>query len=333
MSDSRLITTTDNNNEGWVIIDWTQVSDDAIQYDTDNEEETMRAKEQQAWLEAERVEREKAKAERAEQEGAEAKRAEREAKEKKACEEEERWEAKCKHKAEAGKGDEASTGGTSGEAGGEVKRVVMDPSCTHCAWAKVVCKLLMDGNKKRVAWVCCNQSKGKCWWPGDGKDAKASPNATSKVNKGKKRKANDKMPEPRPSQKKWVKLKAVKVLEIDKPEAGGSRVRKTGAGGFLGLEDKLKQLIDIVGLIANNLAGLFKLQEAMVENSGQIADTLKLIIDESYGFGVAVTPLDSGSSELDLDELCKEADWLQAEAEGEEEEEAKGEDKPMAESK
>ncbi|KIO07266.1 hypothetical protein M404DRAFT_23717 [Pisolithus tinctorius Marx 270] len=122
MSALRLITTTDHNDEGWALIDWTQVSDNAIKYDTDNEEETMRAKEEQAWLEAERVERERAEAKRAEWERAEAKRAEREAEEKKACKEEERWEAKCKCK-----GDEASTGGASGEARGEVKRVVMDP--------------------------------------------------------------------------------------------------------------------------------------------------------------------------------------------------------------
>ncbi|KIN93489.1 hypothetical protein M404DRAFT_35846 [Pisolithus tinctorius Marx 270] len=308
MSDSRPIVAANNNNEGCAIVDWTQVPNDEIRYDTDNEEE-----EEQVWLEAERAEREQI----------EAKRAERERVKAKACEEEERWEAKHKCKAEAGKGDEASAGGTSGEAGGEVKRVVMDPGCTHCAQAKVVCEFLVDSNKKWVACMHCNQSKGKCQWPRDGKDTQASPKATPKVDKGKKRKADDETPEPGPSQKKWVKLKLVEVLDIDKLEAGGSRARKAVAGEFLGLEDKLEQLIDIAGLIVNNLVGLFKVQEAAVENSGCIADALKAIINESYSFGVAVTPSDSGSSELH-----KEAEWLQAKGE---EEEAKGEDEPMAE--
>ncbi|KIN94634.1 hypothetical protein M404DRAFT_34857 [Pisolithus tinctorius Marx 270] len=71
-------------DEGQVMIDWTQVSEDTIKYDTDNEEETMRAKakerkrqkvaeqacwEEQAQLEAERVEREKAKGEEEEAKG------------------------------------------------------------------------------------------------------------------------------------------------------------------------------------------------------------------------------------------------------------------------
>ncbi|KIO00585.1 hypothetical protein M404DRAFT_29519 [Pisolithus tinctorius Marx 270] len=145
MSDSRPIDAADNNSEGRVVVDWAQVPDDDIRYDTDNEEEVMRVKakerkrrkaaeqarqEEQAWLEAERVAREQAEAERAVQERAEAKRAEREAEEKKVCEEEEKWEAECKRKAVTGKGDEA---GASGEAGGEVKWVVMEPSCTRCA--------------------------------------------------------------------------------------------------------------------------------------------------------------------------------------------------------
>ncbi|KIN97786.1 hypothetical protein M404DRAFT_31996 [Pisolithus tinctorius Marx 270] len=312
MSKSRLISVTDNNNKGQVIIDWTQVLDDAIRYDTNNEEE-----EEQAWLEAKRAEREKAKAERAEQE----------AEEKRACRDEERCkveeereaekrhkakeerEAKQRHKAKAGKGDEA---------GGEVKKVVMDPSCTHCSWAKTICEFLMDGNKKQVTCIWCNQSKGKCWWPGDGKDAKAGPKV--KVDKGKKQKANDETPEPGLSQKKWAKLKAVEVLEIDEPEASGSRVRKAMTGGLSGLEDKLKQLIDIAGLIANNLAGLFELQEAAVKNSGHIADALESLLNESYGFGMAVSPLDLGSSKFDSNELHEEANWLKAHGEDEEDE-------------
>ncbi|KIN96388.1 hypothetical protein M404DRAFT_33273 [Pisolithus tinctorius Marx 270] len=317
MSDSRPITRTNNNDEGQVIVDWTQVLDNAIWYNTNNEEEVMKSKLKERKRQK-RVERERAKAERAE-----AKKAVQEAKEKRVHKEEERQEAKCKCKAKAGKGDEASAG-----ARGEVKRVVMDPGCTCCSQARVVCKFLVDGNKKWVACMCCNQSKGKCQWPRDGKDAKASPKAISKVDKGKKRKADDEMPEPGPSQKKWAKLKLTEVLEINEPEAGGSGARKVIAGGFLGLEDKLKQLIDITGLIANNLAGLFELQEAVVKYSGWIADTLEAIIDESYSFRVVITLLDSGLSKLDSDELCEEAEWLQAEGE---EEEAKGEGEPMAE--
>ncbi|KIO05563.1 hypothetical protein M404DRAFT_25285 [Pisolithus tinctorius Marx 270] len=242
--------------------------------------------EEQVWLEAKRVEREQIEAERAERERVEAKRAERKAEEKRACKEEE----------------------ISSEAA-EVKKVVMDSGCTHCTWVKTICEFLVDGNKKQVTCIQCNQLKGKCWWPGDGKDTEASPKA--KVDKGKKWKADDEMPEPRLSQKKQVKLKLTEVLEINRPEAGGSGARKAITGG----------------LIANNLAGLFRLQEAVVKDSGWITDVLKAIINESYGFGVAVTPLDSGSSELDLDEPHEEAEWLQAEGE---EEEAKGEDEPMA---
>ncbi|KIO00228.1 hypothetical protein M404DRAFT_29624 [Pisolithus tinctorius Marx 270] len=276
-------------------------------------------REEQAWLEAERAAREQAKAERAARERAEAKRTEREAEEKKACEEEEKREAERKRKAATSKGDEA---GASGEAGGEVKRVVMDPSCTRCARAQVVCEFVIDGNKKCIACVWCNLSKGKCRWPGDGKDAKAGPKI--KADKGKKQKANEETPEPRPSQKKQVKSKAVEVLEIDEPEAGGSGLREAGAERYSGLENKLERLIEATGLIANNLASLFELHETMVENSGRIADAL-----ESYGFGVAVSPSDSGSSELDSDELCEEAKWLKAHGENEEEE-SEGEDENMA---
>ncbi|KIN94653.1 hypothetical protein M404DRAFT_34819 [Pisolithus tinctorius Marx 270] len=333
MSDSRPIVAADNNNDGYAIINWTQVPNDEIRYDTDDEEEVMKAKlkerkrqkaaeqaqqEEQAWLEAKRVEREWIEAERAERERVKAK----------ACEKEERWEAEHKHKAKASKGDEAGTGATGGEDRGEVKRVVMDPGCTRCSWAKVICKFLIDSNKKQVACMCCNQSKGKCQWPGDGKDAEGSPKAASKVNKGKKRKADDEMPEPGPSQKKWAKSKLIKVLEIDEPEASGSGARKAITGGFSGLEDKLEWLINVTGLITNNLAGLFELQEAAVENSGSIADMLEAIIDESYGFRVVVIPSDLGLSKLDSDELHEEAEWLQAEGE---EEEAEGEDEPMAE--
>ncbi|KIN94164.1 hypothetical protein M404DRAFT_35309 [Pisolithus tinctorius Marx 270] len=322
MSDSRLIDAA-NNSEGRVVVNWAQVPDDDIRYDTDDEEEVMRAKakerkrrkaaeqaqlEEQAWLEAERAAREQAEAERAVRERAEAKRTEREAEEKKVCEEEEKREAERKRKAATGKGDEA---GASGEAGGEAKRVVMDPSCTRCARAQVVCEFVIDGNKKRIACMRCNQSKGKCQWPGDGKDAEASPKV--KANKGKKRKADNETPEPRPSQKKQAKSKVVEVLEIDEPEAGGSGLREAA------------------GLIANNLASLFELHKTAVENSGHIADALEAIIDKSYGFGVAVTPLDTRSSKLDSDELREEAAWLQAEAEGEGDEEAKGEDDSMAE--
>ncbi|KIO01406.1 hypothetical protein M404DRAFT_28709 [Pisolithus tinctorius Marx 270] len=281
MSDSRLIVAADNNDEGWVVIDWTQMPDDDIRYDTDDEEEVMKAKakerkrrkaaeqawqEEQAWLEAEAHEEE----------------------EKRRAEEEK--EAEHKHKAEAMKGDEAGAGSSETA---KVKKVVMDPGCTCCAWVRTICEFLMDGNKKWVACIRCNQSKGKCQWPGDGKDAKASPK--SRVDKGKKCKADDEMPEPGPSQKKWAKSKTTEVLEVDETEASGSG-----------------------------------LQEAVVENSGRITDALEAMLDESYGFRVVVTPLDSGSSELDAEELCEEAAWLQAEAKGEEDEEAEGEDKPMA---
>ncbi|KIO00518.1 hypothetical protein M404DRAFT_29429 [Pisolithus tinctorius Marx 270] len=294
MSASRPITTTNDNSEGQVVIDWTQVSQDTIKYNTDDEEETMRAKakerkrqkaaeqacqEEQAWLEAERSGR--------------GPRPEREAEEKKAYNEE-RWEA------ETSKGDEAGTGGTGGEAGGEVKWVVMDPVCTCCAWAKVVCEFLVDGNKKSVACMCCNLSKGK--------DAKASPKAR-RVNKGKKWKADEENAEARPSKQKWAKMSArpTKVLDLDEPEASRSRLRETGADKYLGLEDKLRCLIDMVGLIANNLASLFKLHETAVENSGCITDALKSLLDKSYSFRMAVSPSDLGSSELDSKELHKEA--------------------------
>ncbi|KIO05141.1 hypothetical protein M404DRAFT_25763 [Pisolithus tinctorius Marx 270] len=315
MSNLRLIVTADNNNEGQVIVNWAQVPDDDIRCDTDNGEEVMR---EQTQLEAERVERAKAEAERAERERAEAEKAAQEAEEKRVHEEEERQEAECKCK-----GDEAGAG-----ARGEVKRVVMDPSCTCCSWAKVVCKFLVYGNKKQVACMHCNQSKGKCWWPRDGKDAEASPKAASKVNKGKKRKADDETPEPRLSQKKQVKSKLTEVLEIDEPEASGSGARKAVTGEFSGLEDRLEWLIDITGLIANNLAGPFGLQEAAVGTLGQTIDVLKAIINESYSFGVAVTSSDLGLSELDSDELHEEVEWLWAEGK---EEEAKGEDENMAE--
>ncbi|KIO12100.1 hypothetical protein M404DRAFT_19932 [Pisolithus tinctorius Marx 270] len=268
MSKARLIVTADNNNEGWAIINWTQVPDDKIRYDTDDEEE-----------------------------------------------------------AKAGKGNKAGAGGSKA---GKVKKVVMDPGCMRCAWAQVVCKFLMDSNKKWVACVHCNQSKGKCQWPGDRKDSEAGPKVTYKVNKGKKQKADDGMPEPRLSQRKWAKSKLIKVLEIDEPEASGNGVRKVSAGGPLGLEDKLKQLINVAGLIANNLAGLFELHETMVENLGHIADALQSILDKSYGFRVAVTPLDSGSSKFDLDELHEEAEWLKTHGK-DEEEGTEGEDEAMAE--
>ncbi|KIN95085.1 hypothetical protein M404DRAFT_34474 [Pisolithus tinctorius Marx 270] len=286
MSELRPITTTDNNNKGQVVINWTQVSDDAIQYDTDDKE-TMMAKakermwckaaeqawqEEQAQLEAERVERE---------------RAAHEAKEERAHEEERRHRSKEEREAKAG----------SSEAAG-VKKVVMDPSCTCCTQAKTVFK---------------GQALVACRWEGQ-KDTEASPKI--KVNKGKKQKADDEMPEPGLSQKKQVKLKPIKVLEINEPKASGSRARKAMAGGLLGLEDKLEWLIDITGLIANNLVGLFELQEAVVKNSGCIADVLEAIINESYGF------------RLDLDELHEEVEWLQAKGE---EEEAEGGDESMAE--
>ncbi|KIN96094.1 hypothetical protein M404DRAFT_33573 [Pisolithus tinctorius Marx 270] len=328
MSDSRPISTTGNNDEGRVVIDWSQVSDDAIRYDTNNKEEMMRAKakerkrrkvaeqarrEEQARLEAERVAREQAEAERAEREKVE--RVAQEAKEQRVCEDEERRKAEEEREA-----DEA----------GEVKKVVMDPSCMRCAQAQVICEFLVDSNKKRVACVHCNQSKGKCWWPGDGKDSEAGPKVASKADKGKKRKADDGTPKPGPSQKKRVKSKPTEVLEINEPEVGGSGARKAGAGGFPGLEDKLERLIDVAGLIANNLAGLFEAHEAVAENSGRIADALEAMLDKSYSFGMAMSPSDSGSSELDSDELREEAGWLKTHSE-DEEEESGGEDESMAE--
>ncbi|KIN94835.1 hypothetical protein M404DRAFT_34677 [Pisolithus tinctorius Marx 270] len=291
MSNSRLIDTANNNNEGRVVIDWSQ--------------------EEQARLEAERAAWERAEAERAE----------REAEEKKAREEEEKQEAERKRKAGAGKGDEA---GTSGEARGEVKRVVMDPSCTRCTRAQVICEFVVDGNKKCVACMRCNQSKGKCQWPGDGKDAEAGPKI--KADKGKKQKADKETPEPRPSKKKTKAVdKSLEVLDVDEGKTGGSGPREPSVAVFLGLEDKLERLIDVAGLIANNLAGLFEAHEAMAENSSRIADTLKAMLDESYGFGMAVSPSDLGSSELNSDELRKEAEWLKAHGE-DGEEETKGED-------
>ncbi|KIN99750.1 hypothetical protein M404DRAFT_30213 [Pisolithus tinctorius Marx 270] len=321
MSKLRPITTTDKNDKGQVIIDWTQVSDNTIQYDTDDEEEAKRAEREQ--IEAERAEREKAKAKKAVQE----------AKERRVCKEEERWEAEHKHKAEAGKSDEASAGGISGEAGGEVKRVVMDPGCTHCTWAQVICKFLIDSNKKRVACMCCNQSKGKCQRLGDGKDAEAGPRAAPKADKGKKRKADDETPEHGPSKKKAKAIdKSPEVLDVNEDEAGGSRLRGPSAAVFLGLEDKLKHLINIAGLIANNLAGLFKAHETMAENPGRIANVLEAMLNKSYGFRLAVSPLDSGSSELDSDELHEEADWLKAHGK-DKEEESSGEDETMTKAK
>ncbi|KIO08939.1 hypothetical protein M404DRAFT_22759 [Pisolithus tinctorius Marx 270] len=275
MSDSRPIVTADNNNEGQVIVDWAQVPDDDIRYDTNDEEALMRAKakerkrqkvaeqawqEEQAQLEAERVAREQAKAKRAEREKAKAKRIAWEAEEQRACEgverhrAEEEKEAERKHRAEAGKGSEAG---------------------------------------------------GKCCWPRDGKDAKASPKAI----KGKKRKVNEENAEARPSMQKQARMsmRATEVLDLDKPEASGSGVRKA----------------------TNNLAGLFELQEAAVEHSGCIANALESLLDESYGFRMAVSPSDLGSSELDSDELCEEAKWLKTHGE-DREEETKGEDEAMA---
>ncbi|KIN92893.1 hypothetical protein M404DRAFT_36626 [Pisolithus tinctorius Marx 270] len=337
MSDSRPIAATDNDDEGRVIIDWTQLPDDDIRYDTDDEEEVMKAKakerkqrkaaeqarrEEQARLEAERVAREQAEAERAEREKAEAEKAAREAEERRAREEEERREAERRRKAETGKGDEA---------GGEVKKVVMDPGCTRCARANTVCEFLVDGNKKRVACIRCNLSKGKCRWPGDGKDAEAGPKA-GKSDKGKKRKADEESAEAGPSTQKRARTSArpTEVLDLDEFEAGGSGAKEAGAARYSGLENKLERLIEAAGLIANNLASLFELHETAVENSGRIADALEALLDESYGFGVAVSPSDSGSSELDSDELREEAEWLKAHGE-DEEEESEGEDESMAE--
>ncbi|KIN95083.1 hypothetical protein M404DRAFT_34471 [Pisolithus tinctorius Marx 270] len=274
--------------------------------------------EEQARLEAKRAEREKAKAERAAQE----------AEEERACEEE-KCRAKEEKEAEAGKGSEARAGGSET---GKVKRVVMDPGCTCCAWAKVICEFVVDGNKKRVTCMRCNQSKGKCHWPGDGKDAEAGPKAVGRSDKGKKRKINEENAEAGPSKHKRAKTSArpTEVLDLDEPEASGSRQREAAAERYSGLEDKLECLIDAAGLIANNLASLFKLHETAVKNSGWIANALKLLLNESYGYRVLVTPPDSDSSEFDLDELCEEADWLKAHGK-DKEEESGGEDETMAE--
>ncbi|KIN96851.1 hypothetical protein M404DRAFT_32908 [Pisolithus tinctorius Marx 270] len=278
MSDSRLIITTGNNNEGHAIVNWSQVPDDEIRYDTDDEEEVMKAKskerkrqkaaeqaqqEEQAWLEAERVVREKAKAKKAAQEAKE-------------------------------------------------KRIY--------------------GNKKQVACVWCNLLKGKCQWPGDGKDAEDSSKAEGKVDKGKKWKIDDEGIEARPSKQKQAKTSArpVEVLELNESKAGGSRSHKTSAEHYSGLEEKLECLIDMAGLIANNLASLFELHETTVKNLGHIADMLKSLLNKSYSFRMVVSPLDLGSSELDSDELHEEADWLKAHGK-DEEEESSGDDETMAE--
>ncbi|KIO03930.1 hypothetical protein M404DRAFT_26541 [Pisolithus tinctorius Marx 270] len=281
MSELRLITATDNDDEGWVIIDWTQMPDDDIRYDTDDKEEVMK---EQAWLEAERIVWD-AEEQRAREE-------------EERCRAEEEKEAKCKHKAEAGKSSEARA---SGNENGEVRKVVMDPS-----------------NKKHVTCVQCNLSKGKCCWPRDGKDAKASPKAR-KADKGKKRKAEEENAKARPSNQKQVRtsVRLTKVLDLDELEAGGSRMKEASMARYSGLENKLD---------------LFKLHETVVENSGCIADALKSLLNESYGYGMAVSPLDSGSSELDSDELHKEAEWLRTPGK-DNEEETKGEDEAMAKGK
>ncbi|KIN98933.1 hypothetical protein M404DRAFT_30900 [Pisolithus tinctorius Marx 270] len=312
MSELRLISMTDNNDKGKVIIDWTQVLDDAIRYDTNNEEEVMKAKSkerkrqkaaEQAWqeeqtqLEAKRVEREKAEAERAEQEAEETRVHEDEER----CKAKEEREAKQRHKAKASKGDEA---------GGEVKKVVMDPGQRPSASS------LWMVTKSRLP-VQCNQSKGKCQWPGDGKDIEAGPKAATKVDKGKKWKANEEMPEPGPSKKKAKVIdKLLEVLDVDEDEAGGSRLRGPGAAAFLGLEDKLECLINITGLIAKTW----------------ITNVLGAMLDKSYSFRMAVSPSDLGPSELDSDELCEEANWLKAHGEDKEEESGR-EDETMAKAK
>ncbi|KIO15007.1 hypothetical protein M404DRAFT_17856 [Pisolithus tinctorius Marx 270] len=165
------------------------------------------------------------------------------------------------------------------------------------------------------------------------KDAKASLKAAGRVNKGKKWKVDKETPEPGPS-KKWVKVsvKLIKVLDLNEPKAGGSRLRESNAVQYSGLEGKLNWLIDAMGLIANNLASLFKLHKTAVENSSQITGVLEALLNESYGFRMVVSPADLGSSELDSNELCKEADWLKTHSK-DEEEEAKGEDETMAKAK
>ncbi|KIO01722.1 hypothetical protein M404DRAFT_28460 [Pisolithus tinctorius Marx 270] len=318
MSESRLISMTGNNEEGPAVIDWTQVSDDAIWYDTDDEEETMRAKAkerkrrkaaEQAW----RKEQARLEAKRAEREQVEAERATREAEEERAHEEEEKCRAKEEKEAERKRKAKADKGN---EARGEVKKVVMDPGCTHCAWAQTICEFVIDGNKKHIACVQCNLSKGKCCWPGDGKDTEASPKA-GRADKGKKQKAKEENTEAGPSNQKWAKtsMRPTEILDLDESEAGGSRPREAGADKYSGLEGKLD---------------LFELHETTIENSGRIADALESILNESYGFGMAVSPLDSGSSELDSDELREEAEWLKTHGE-DEEEESGGEDESMAE--
>ncbi|KIO08054.1 hypothetical protein M404DRAFT_23317 [Pisolithus tinctorius Marx 270] len=295
MSESRLITMTDKNDEGWVVINWTQVLDDTIQYDTDDEEEVMKAKlkERKRQKAAEQAQQEE---QRAEKEKAEAEKAAWEAKERRVCEEEERQEAKCKCKAKASKSDEAGTGGTSGEAGGEVKRVVMDPGQVPV---------------------------------GDRKDTEAVPKA-GRTDKGKKQKAEEENSKEGPSNQKWARtsVRPTKVLDLDELEASRSGMKEAGMARYSGLENKLERLIKATGLIANNLASLFELHKTMVENSGCIADVLKSILDELYGFGMAVSPLDLGSSKLDSDELHKEAEWLKDHSK--DEEESEGEDESMA---
>ncbi|KAI6154735.1 hypothetical protein BKA82DRAFT_23341 [Pisolithus tinctorius] len=241
MSELRPIAVTNNDDKGQVVIDWTQMPDDNIRYDTDDKEEV----EEQAQLEAKRAAREKDKAERIVWEAEEQRAHEEE--ERHRAEEEKEAEHKCKAEARAS-GNETSS---------EVKKVVMDPGCTHCAWAHIVCKLVIDGNKKCVACMWCNQSKGKSQWPRDGKDAEAGPKV--KADEGKKQKADEEMPEPGLSQKKQAKSKVVEVLEIDEPKAGGSRLREASTERYSGLENKLKQLIEAAGLIANNLASVISM--------------------------------------------------------------------------
>ncbi|KIO05565.1 hypothetical protein M404DRAFT_25291 [Pisolithus tinctorius Marx 270] len=166
----------------------------------------------------------------------------------------------------------------------------MDPGCTCCTQAKTICK---------------------CLWPGDGKDAESSPKADRRADKGKKRKVDEENAEAGPSKQKWVKMSArmTEVLDLDKPEAGRSRMREGSTDRYFGLEDRLEHLINVAGLIANNLASLFELHETAVENLGYIADVLESLLDESYSFGMAVSPSDSGSSELDSEELHEAAKW------------------------
>ncbi|KIO08022.1 hypothetical protein M404DRAFT_23272 [Pisolithus tinctorius Marx 270] len=175
-----------------------------------------------------------------------------------------------------------------------------------------------NSNKKSIACVHCNLSKGKCWWLRDGKDAEASPKAR-RADKGKKWKADEENTKARPSTQKQARtsVRLTKVLDLNKPEASRSRMKEASTARCLGLENKLEQLIEAMGLIANNLASLFKLHETA------------LLLDESYGFGVVVSPSDLGSSELDSDELCKEANWLKNHSK--DEEEAEGEDEDMVE--